>query len=121
MAREDLSLTRERNQEEYYHFHKDHGHDTNKCFYLKEQIEALIQQGRLQKLVVERPLVRQENTCQDLPTREERRLEGTIGEIRVIAKGLAKEGESSSVRKFYVRKIYAEREWQLLTTERSTK
>ena len=31
----------------YYHFHKDHGHYTDDCCDLKEQIEELIQQGKL--------------------------------------------------------------------------
>lgn len=32
-----------RNRDKYYRFHQDHGHETNDCFDLKEQIEALIQ------------------------------------------------------------------------------
>lgn len=43
-----------RNPDKYCHFHQDHGHDTNDCFDLKEQIKALIQQGWLQRFVVER-------------------------------------------------------------------
>ena len=31
----------------YYHFHQDYGHYTNECRDLKEQIEDLIQKGRL--------------------------------------------------------------------------
>lgn len=36
---------KKRSHDKYYHFHWDHGHDTNDCFDLKEQIEALIQRG----------------------------------------------------------------------------
>ena len=39
------------NKKKYYHFHQDHGHYTNECRILKEQIEKLIQKGKLQKLV----------------------------------------------------------------------
>ena len=35
----------------YFRFHKDHGHYIDKCRDLKEQIEELIQRGRLQKFV----------------------------------------------------------------------
>ena len=35
----------------YYRFHKDHGHYTEDCRDLKEQIEELIRKGKLQKYV----------------------------------------------------------------------
>ena len=35
----------------YCRFHHDHGHDTADCYDLKQQIEALIREGKLQKLV----------------------------------------------------------------------
>ena len=39
------------NKKKYYLFHRDHGHYTNKCKDLKEQIDELIQKGKLQKFV----------------------------------------------------------------------
>ncbi|XP_050257760.1 uncharacterized protein LOC126702931 [Quercus robur] len=38
-------------RDKYYRFHRDHGHDTTDCYNLKQQIEALIRQGRLQRFV----------------------------------------------------------------------
>ena len=35
----------------YCRFHKDHGHNTEDCRDLKEQVEELIRKGRLQKYV----------------------------------------------------------------------
>ena len=35
----------------YCHFHHDHSHDTADCYDLKQQIEALIREGKLQKFV----------------------------------------------------------------------
>ena len=40
-----------RPKDKYYRFHQDHGHDTVDYYDLKQQIEALIRQGKLQKFV----------------------------------------------------------------------
>ena len=39
------------NRNKYCHFHKDHGHDTDECFDLKQQIENLIRQGKLRNFL----------------------------------------------------------------------
>ena len=39
--------SQKRDSKTYCHFHKDHGHYTNKCRDLKEQIEEFIQRGKL--------------------------------------------------------------------------
>ena len=36
-----------RNKSKYYRFHRDHGHNTDECYELKQQIESLINQGEL--------------------------------------------------------------------------
>ena len=36
-----------RSKDKYCRFHRDHGHDTADCYDLKQQIEALIKQGKL--------------------------------------------------------------------------
>ena len=40
-----------RSRNKYYRFHRDHGHDMADCYDLKQQIEAFIREGRLQKFV----------------------------------------------------------------------
>ena len=40
-----------RSKDKYYRFHRDHGHDTADCYDLKQQIEALIRQGKLQRFI----------------------------------------------------------------------
>ena len=40
-----------RSRDKYCHFHRDHGHDTANCYDLKQQIETLIKQGKLQKFI----------------------------------------------------------------------
>ena len=40
-----------RRSKDYCRFHRDHDHDTTDCYDLKQQIEALIKQGNLQRFV----------------------------------------------------------------------
>lgn len=40
-----------RSRDKYCRFHRDHGHDTVDCYDLKQQIEDLIRQGKLQSFV----------------------------------------------------------------------
>ena len=40
-----------RPKDKYCRFHRDHGHDTADCYDLKQQIEALIRQEKLQGFV----------------------------------------------------------------------
>ncbi|XP_075658597.1 uncharacterized protein LOC142628368 [Castanea sativa] len=40
-----------RSRDKYCRFHCDHGHDTADCYDLKQQIEAFIKQGKLQRFV----------------------------------------------------------------------
>ena len=40
-----------RSRNKYCYFHRDHDHDTADCYDLKQQIETLIREGRLQKFV----------------------------------------------------------------------
>uniref|UniRef100_A0A2N9GP36 RNase H type-1 domain-containing protein n=1 Tax=Fagus sylvatica TaxID=28930 RepID=A0A2N9GP36_FAGSY len=92
-----LDLAR-RSKDLYYRFHRDHGHTTEDCFALKQQIEALIKQGKLGKFVRQdkpetrperRPPRQDENKdCQEDRPRD------IIGEIRTIVGGLASEGAS---------------------------
>ena len=38
-------------RDKYYHFHRDHGYDTSDYYNLKQQIEALIRQRKLQRFI----------------------------------------------------------------------
>ena len=50
-----LAPPEKRNQRKYCRFHKDHGHDTDECIKLKDEIEALIRRGRLARFVANKP------------------------------------------------------------------
>ena len=40
-----------RSRDKYCHFHRNHGHDTSDSYDLKQQIKALIKQGKLQRFI----------------------------------------------------------------------
>ena len=40
-----------RSRDKYCHFHRDHSYDTSDCYDLKQQIKALIRQGKLQRFI----------------------------------------------------------------------
>ena len=40
-----------RNRNKYCRFHRNHGHDTDECFDLKQHIENLFMQGKLRKFL----------------------------------------------------------------------
>ncbi|GJT51525.1 reverse transcriptase domain-containing protein [Tanacetum coccineum] len=43
---------RSRDMSKYCHFHKDHGHDTNECRQLRNQIKEAVKSGQLSHLVI---------------------------------------------------------------------
>uniref|UniRef100_A0A2N9ERP1 Integrase catalytic domain-containing protein n=1 Tax=Fagus sylvatica TaxID=28930 RepID=A0A2N9ERP1_FAGSY len=86
-------------------FHRDHGHLTEDCVALKEQVETLIRQGKLQKYVSRssnsrpmKPPIQKEQTENNKP--------GPVGEIRNITGGPASGGTSRASRKAYARQVH---------------
>ena len=81
-----------RSRDRYCHFHHDHYHDTVDCYDLKQQIEALIRQGKLQKFVS------MERT--DLPPQEQapqwdnEHPKPPLRDIRMIVGGMVTTGSS---------------------------
>ncbi|XP_023895558.1 uncharacterized protein LOC112007447 [Quercus suber] len=74
----------------YCRFHKDHGHYTDECRDLKEQIEELIQRGKLQKFVKRdhQPQLKTEDKNHDDAKGDKRdHPKQVVGEIRTIAGG----------------------------------
>nr|XP_023905316.1 uncharacterized protein LOC112017085 [Quercus suber]XP_023905317.1 uncharacterized protein LOC112017086 [Quercus suber] len=93
-----------RSRDKYCHFHRDHAHDTADYYDLKQQIEALIRQGKLQKFVSKE---RMDQQNQEQPPRQENeRLRPPIGDIRMIVGGTTTMGSSKKARKAYLRMVY---------------
>ena len=100
--------SRKRDPEKYYRFHKDHGHYTDECCDLKEQIEELIQQGKLQKFIKRDQQPR--SRIDDKP-HDDSKDDGwdhpkqVIGEIRMIIGGPVSGGSYKFLKKTYQRQI----------------
>jgi hypothetical protein len=99
-----------RSKDFYCRFHRDHGHTTEDCYALKQQIEALIRQGKLGKFVrQDKPEARPEPRPprqDENKDRQEDRPRDIIGEIRTIVGGLVSGGASRSSRKAYARQAH---------------
>ena len=87
-----------RNRNKYCHFHIDHGHDTEECFDLKQQIENLIRQGKL------RNFLRRDHKDEKLKGKIEESSRPPLGEIRVIIGG-SSTGQSSKSKKAYLKVV----------------
>jgi len=88
-----------RSRDKYCCFHRDHGHDTFDYYDLKQQIEALIKQGKLQRFVGK------ERTDQPQETparRENEHSKPPLGDIRMIIGETTASGSSKKVRKTYL-------------------
>ena len=70
-----------RNRNKYCRFHRDHRHDTDECYDLKQQIENLIRYGKL------RNFLGREHKDEKLKGKGEESSQPPLGEIRVIIGG----------------------------------
>ncbi|XP_030923041.1 uncharacterized protein LOC115949919 [Quercus lobata] len=95
----DLS---KRPRDKYCCFHRDHGHDTVDCYDLKQQIEALIRQGKLQRFVSKEQM---DPPQEQALRRENKRPRSSIGDIRMIMGGTTTSGSSKKARKTYLRMV----------------
>ncbi|GAV56526.1 hypothetical protein CFOL_v3_00068, partial [Cephalotus follicularis] len=94
----------------YFRYHRDHGHDTEECRQLKNQIEDLIRKGHLRKYVDrDAPQGRREQRREEAPRQQEDRQEQQqpIGVIHTISGGVASEGDHTNARKAYGRQSLA--------------
>ena len=66
------------NKNKYCYFHRDHGHDTDECYDLKQQIENLMRQEKL------RNFLRRDHKDEKLKGKVEKPSRPPLGEIKVI-------------------------------------
>ena len=87
-----------RNRNKYFRFHRDHGHYTDECFDLKQQIENLIRQGKL------RNFLGRDYKDEKLKAKVEESSRPLLGEIRMIVGG-SSTGQSSRSKKTYLKVV----------------
>ena len=89
-------------RDKYCRFHRDHGYNTTDCYNLKQQIEALIRQRKLQRFVSkEKADPPQEQTLRW----ENERPRSPIVNIRMIVGGTTTSRSSKKARKTYLRMV----------------
>nr|XP_023892593.1 uncharacterized protein LOC112004585 [Quercus suber] len=106
------SPTNVREKNKYCQFHKDHGHYTEDCRDLKEQIEELIRKGKLQKFVKKGEYSKfqdedknqHESSSRD-SSRQSQPPQNVIGEIQTITRGPITEGSFKSLKKAHQRQV----------------
>ena len=86
------------NKNKYCCFHKDHGHDTDECYDLKQQIENLIRQEKL------RNFLRRDHKDEKLKGKVEEPSRPPLGEIKVIVWGTSAK-QSSKSKKTYLKVV----------------
>ncbi|GAV91886.1 LOW QUALITY PROTEIN: hypothetical protein CFOL_v3_35271, partial [Cephalotus follicularis] len=94
----------------YCRYHRDHGHDTEECRQLKNQIEDLIRKGHLRKYVDrDAPQARREQRREEAPRQQEeqQQQQQPRGVIHTISGGVASGGDDSNARKAYGRQSLA--------------
>ena len=92
-----------RSRNKYCRFHRDHGHDTADCYDLKQQIEALIREGKLKKFVSKERT--DTHPWEQAPRRENEHQRPPVRDIRMIIGGTAATGSSKKARKTYLRVV----------------
>ena len=81
-----------RSRNKYCRFHRDHDHDTADCYDLKQQIEALIREGKLQKFVNKERT--DTHPLEQALRRENDHPRAPVGDIKMIIGGTATTGSS---------------------------
>ena len=89
-----------RNISKYCRFHRDHGHDTDECYDLKQQIEVLIKQGKLKNVLG----LDHKDERQPMKGKAEEPIRPSFGEIKIIVESMTI-GSSPRARKTYLREV----------------
>ena len=88
-----------REKKKYCRFHQDHGHCIDECRHLKDYVETLIRQGKLQKYVRKTEPHRYQWKDDQDKTLEVKDRKPPVREIKIISGGLTIGGILKSLKK----------------------
>ena len=88
MTKTNQYSDRKKEKNKYCRFHQNHGHRTDECRHLKDQVETLIQQGKLQKYVKKTEPYRYQRKNDKDRNQEAEDSKPPTGEIKTISGGL---------------------------------
>jgi len=100
-----------KDKSKYYRFCQDHRHRTDECRHLKDQVETLIWQGKLQKYVRKMELDRYQRKDDKDRNQEVGDSKHPTGEIKTISGGLTASGTLKSLKKAHRREINSIHSW----------
>ncbi|GAV76489.1 hypothetical protein CFOL_v3_19963, partial [Cephalotus follicularis] len=89
----------------YCRYYRDHGHDTEECMHLKNQIKDPIWKGHLRKYVDRDSPQETRERREQAPEQEEE--QQPMGVIHTISRGVASGGNYSRAQKAYARQTFA--------------
>lgn len=107
-------------KDKWCRFHRDHGHTTDDCIDLKQQIEGLIQRGRLRRFVKNQKPPRRDEHPRNNQNKDQIR-NTPIGEMAVIHGGPDAGGDSNRPRKAHLRKLGQKKPDEVNLVERPSK
>ena len=94
-----------RDKSKYYRFHQDHEHHIDECRHLKDQVETLIQQQKLQKFIRKTEPHRYQQKDDQDRTQRAGDNKPLAGEIKTISRGLTAVRTLKSLKKAYGKEI----------------
>ncbi|GAV82671.1 hypothetical protein CFOL_v3_26122, partial [Cephalotus follicularis] len=104
------STPEKRDSDKYYRYHRDHGHDTEECSHLKNQIEDLILKGHLRKYVDRNAPHERREHREEAPQQPEE--QQPRGFIHTIFGGVTSSGDHNRSRKDYARQTFVVQQYQ---------
>ena len=111
MAKPIYTLAKVRDKSKYYRFNQDHGYRTNEGRHLKHQVETLIHKGKLQKFVRKLKSYKWQQRDEKNRELETGGKKASIGEIRMISRGLVAGGSSKSLKKACAKEVNNIHSW----------